>query len=351
MRFEVPYVPDAAYAALLAARAEALEGVYFRLGPESPDARLPGLADPSPMELAVGLAALPYMPRLGLLNAAFNAPDMLGGDRLRDLVLVLEGYVAAGAVTGLVYADQYLLRALSDAAPELAGQLCAVPSINFRLGSFERAAAIIDAACSTHFRPPSSVILDRDLNRDPAALAALAAGLRREWPQLRLGVMANEGCLYACPYKSAHDAHIALSRLTACRVGADLNRDLGCLRDFAQEPGRLLASPFIRPEDVGQLEGVVDFVKLCGRSRLAADLRTIVAAYLDGSFDGNLLWLLDTPEILSDRFVLENKALPEDFYTRTAGCLRRCRTCRVCAGLAAQLLTRRDPSLPRFVAA
>jgi len=349
MRFEVPYVPDAAYAALLAERAEALEGVYFRLGPESPDARLPGLADPSPMELAAGLAALPDMPRLGLLNAAFHAPDMLAGDRLRDLILVLEGYVAAGAVTGIVYADQHLLRALSDAAPELAGRLCAIPSINFRLSSFERAAAVIDAACSTRFRPPTSVILDRDCNRNPGALAALAQRLRREWPQMRLGVMVNEGCLYACPYKTAHDAHIALSRLTACRVGPDLLRDLGCLRDFATEPGRLLASPFIRPEDVGHLEEVADFVKICGRSRLAAELRAIVAAYVDGSFDGNLLWLLDTPEILSDRYVLENKALPEDFFTRTAGCSRRCRACGYCGELAGRLLTRRDPTLPVFV--
>ena len=351
MRFEVPYVPDAAYAALLADRAEALEGVYFRLGPESPDARLPGLADPSPMELAAGLAALPDMPRLGLLNAAFHAPDMLTGDRLRDLIMVLEGYVAAGAVTGIVYADQYLLRALSDAAPELARQLCAVPSINFRLGSFERAAAIIDAASSTRFRPPPAVVLDRDVNRNPGALAALAQGLRREWPQMQLGVMANEGCLYACPYKTAHDAHIALSRLTSCRVGPDLLRDLGCLRDFATQPGQLLASPFIRPEDVGHLEGVVDFVKLCGRSRLAADLRAIVAAYLDGSFAGNLLWLLDTPETLSDRYVLENKALPEDFFTRTAGCSRRCRACGYCEELAGRLLTRRDPTLPVYARA
>lgn len=351
MRFEVPYVPDAAYAALLTKRAEALEGVYFRLGPESPDARMPGVADPSPMELAVGLAALPDMPRLGLVNAAFHAPEALAGDRLRDLILVLEGYVAAGAITGLVYADQYLLRALSDAAPEVAGRLCAIPSINFRLDSFERAAGVIDAACSTRFRPPTSVILDRDRNRDPAALATLAEGLRREWPGLRVGVMANEGCLYACPYKTAHDAHIALSRLTACRVGPGLNHDLGCLRDFTEEPRRLLASPFLRPEDVGHLEGVVDFVKLCGRSRPATDLRTIVAAYLDGSFAGNLLWLLDTQEILADRYGLDNQAMPGDFYERTAGCSRRCRECGYCQDLAGRLVTRREPTLAAYAPA
>jgi len=276
---------------------------------------------------------------------------VLSGDGLRELILTLEGYVAAGVLTGIVYADQYLLRALSDAAPELARELSAIPSINFRLASFERAAAVIDAACATRFRPPTSVVLDRDLNREPAGLAAVAGGLRREWPGLRIGIMANEGCLYACPYKSAHDAHIALARLAACRVGPDMNRDLGCLREFAEELGQLLASPFIRPEDVGQLEGLVDFVKVCGRSRLAAALRAIVTAYLDGRFEGNLLWLLDTQEILSDRYGLENGALPKDFFARTAGCSRRCRTCRYCGVLADRLLTRREPTLHAYARA
>ncbi|MHC1789795.1 hypothetical protein [Solidesulfovibrio sp.] len=349
MRFEVPFVPETAYAALVAARASVLEGMYFRLGPETPDARLPGLADPSPMELAAGLAALPDIPRFGLLNAAFHAQEVLTGDGLRDLVMLLDGYLAAGAVTGIIYADQYLLQALSDASPTVAGALSAVPSINFRLNSLERAATVIDAACSTRFRPPPSVILDRDCNRRPDQLAAMAEGLRREWPGLRLGLMANEGCLYACPYKAAHDAHIALSRLAACRVGPELNRDLGCLRLLAGEPGRMLASPFVRPEDVHHFEGVVDFFKICGRSRTAGDLRTIVAAYLDGRYAGNLLWLLDTQEILSDRYALDNESLPDDFFAQTAGCDRRCRRCGYCAALAGRLVSQRAPSLPDYV--
>jgi hypothetical protein len=345
MRYEVPFVPDSGYLALLAGAADRLEGVYFRLGPDTPDARLPGPGDASPMELAAGLAALPDMPRFGLLNAAFHAPECLSGDGLRDLVMLLEGYLAAGALSGIVYTDQYLLQALSDLAPDVARELYAVPGINFRLDSFERAAAVMDAACSTRFRVPPRLILDRDRNRDLEALAGMAGKLRREWPGVRIGVMANEGCLYACPFKQAHDAHIALSRLAACRVGPDLNRDLGCLRAFVAAPGRLLASPFVRPEDVGELSGLVDCLKLCGRSRPAAAIRAIVAAYLDGRFEGNLLWLLDAQEILSDRFAIDNTALPNDFFARTASCSRRCQTCRYCDELAERLLTKLPPGL------
>ncbi|MGE4535593.1 MAG: hypothetical protein AB7D37_00795 [Desulfovibrio sp.] len=348
MRFEVPFLPDPAYAALLAANAPSISAVYFRLGPDTPDARLPGAGEVTPEELAEGLRALPDVPRLGLLNASFHAPELLAGDGLRDLVMLLEGYLAAGAITGIVYADQYLLMALSDMAPDVAGALTAIPSINFRLDRFERLATVLDAATDTHFRPTDTVILDRDINRDTARLAEVAGEARQRYPGLRIGLMANEGCLFACPYKNAHDAHIALSRLASCPVGPDLNRNLGCLRAFFEHPERLLASPFVRPEDVHQVEGVADYLKICGRTRPAADLAAIVRAYLEGRFDGNLLWLLDTQEVLSGRFQLPNSALPEDFFDRTNGCRHQCRECGYCGELAARLLTERDLALPRY---
>ncbi|HCR14343.1 MAG TPA: hypothetical protein PKD41_09855 [Solidesulfovibrio sp.] len=348
MRYEVPFVPDAAYAAFLAGNAPALEAVYFRLGPDTPDARLPDAGDASPDDLALGLRAMPGVPRLGLLNAAFHAPETYRGDVLRDIVMLLEGYLAAGTITGIVYADHYLLTALSDASPEVAGALCAVPSVNFRLDSFERLAAVLEAVADTRFKFPQALILDRDRNRDTARLAVLASRARQAFPGLRLGLMANEGCLYACPFKTAHDAHIALSRLASCSLGPDVNRELGCLRSFYHHPGRMLASPFVRPEDAHHLEGIVDFLKICGRTRPAADLAAIVRAYFAGAFHGNLAWLLDTQEILSGRLEIPNDALPEDFFARTDGCCRDCRACGYCAVLAGRLVREREPALPRF---
>ncbi len=348
MRYEVPFIPDTAYASLLSEHVADVSAVYFRLGPQTPDARLPGCGDVSPQELAEGLAALPDVPRLGLLNAAFHAPDVLSGDGLRDLILLLEGYLAAGTVTGIVYADQYLLTALSDAAPDVAGALMAYPSINFRLDRFERVAAILEAIADTHFALPDALLLDRDLNRDPDRLSELAGRVRRSFSGLQIGLMVNEGCLYACPYKTAHDAHIALSRLAACSMDPDVNREIGCLRAFVRTPGRLLALPFVRPEDVPRLEGVADFVKICGRTRPAADLTGVVSAYLAGAFAGNLLWLLDTPEILSGRLSLENNDLPEDFFERVNGCSRLCRECGYCGDLAAALVQERGLALPRL---
>ncbi|WP_300160295.1 hypothetical protein [Solidesulfovibrio sp.] len=348
MRYEVPFVPDAAYAAFLADSADKVEAVYFRLGPDTPDARLPGVGDASPDALAEGLRAMPGVPRLGLLNAAFHAPEALCGDGLRDLILLLEGYLAADALTGIVYADQYLLTALSDASPEVAGALFAVPSINFRLDRFARLSAVLEAVADTRFKFPEAVILDRDINRDTARLAALTGRAREAFPGLRFGLMANEGCLFACPFKTAHDAHIALSRLASCRMGPDMNRDLGCLRTFSAHPGRMLSSPFVRPEDARRYEGLVDFLKVCGRTRPAGDLATIAAAYFAGEYHGNLAWLLDTQEILSGRLEVPNDDLPADFFDRTDGCGRDCRACRYCGELAARIVREREMGLPRF---
>lgn len=350
MRLEVPFVPDAAYQALLAARGASLEAVYFRLGPDSPDCRLPDWGEVSPQDLTDGLRAMAGVPRLGLLNAAFHSAACLDGGGLRDLILLLKGYLAAGAITGIVYADHYLLVALSDAAPDVARELTAVPSINFRLDCFERVAAVLDAIADTRFAPPEAIVLDRDVNRDTARLRALRERIARAYPGLRLGLVANEGCLYACPFKTSHDAHIALSQLAASPIGPDLNRNIGCLRAFDAHPWRLLASPFVRPEDTSRLEGVADFLKICGHSRPAADLSAIVAAYLAGAYAGNLPWLMDAQERLANAVWLENGDLPGDFFARTDGCSRQCRDCGYCRELAGRLVTRLEPALARRAA-
>ncbi|MGD9608175.1 MAG: hypothetical protein AB7U59_02080 [Desulfovibrionaceae bacterium] len=345
MRFDVPFVPDPDYVALLAANRGRLASVHFRLSPETPDGRLPGCGDATPEDIREGLSALPGVTRLGLLNARFHDPSVLSEEGLRDLVFLLEGYLAAGVLDGIVYADHYLLMALSDAAPDVARALVAVPSVNSRPDSAARAVSLLEYAAATRFKPSNRLVLDRSLNRDTARLAATVTALRRACPDLSIGVLANEGCLYACPFKAAHDGHVALSRLVPAQVGPELREGLGCLRLFFEERGRILASPFLRPEDTARLEGVVDFCKLGGRTREPAALRDVVAAYLAGSYTGNLLWLLDTLEALAGRLWLDNAALPVDFFERTDGCSHTCRTCGYCADLAARLIRDRGVDL------
>jgi len=348
MRYDVPFVPDPEYVALLAANRDRLSAVYFRLGPEVPDGRLPGIGDVSPEAVMEGLSALPGVPRYGLLNSRFYDPAALSREGLADLILLLEGYLAADVLDGIVYADHYLLVALSDASPEVASALEAVPSVNFLLDSARRTSSLLEYAAATHFRPPAKVVLDRSLNRQTQLLAEVARELRAVYPTITIGLLANEGCLYACPFKAAHDGRIALSRLLPTRVGRGVKEQLGCLRFFLEEPGRIFASPFLRPEDACRLENVVDSFKIGGRTREPSALREVVGAYLAGSYQGNLLWLLDTLEALADRYWLDNAAVPRNFFERVDGCSRRCQECGYCAALAGELIRERKLVLPHL---
>lgn len=351
MRYDVPFLPDPEYVDLLVSNRERLASVHFRLGPEAPDARLPGLGDVSPQDVMEALTVLSGVPRYGLLNCRFHDPATLSGDGLRDLISLLEGYLAAGVLDGIVYADHYLLVALSDAAPDLAACLTAVPSVNFRLESAERAVTLLDYAASTRFRPPAKIVLDRSLNRDSLRLAGIASALRSAFPGLQIGLLVNEGCLYACPFKAAHEGHVAMARLLPTRVGPNLKEQLGCLRYFFEEPARIFASPFVRPEDVPRVEGMVDFCKLGGRTRGGHALTEVVGAYLSGCYQGNLLWLLDTLEGLAGRLWVENSAISANYYDLTDGCSRRCRECGLCGRLAATAIRDRGVVLQNLATA
>ena len=195
----------------------------------------------------------------------------------------------------------------------------------------------MDAIASTAFRPPGKLILDRSLNRDRKALASLFSFCRTRYPEVKLELLANEGCLPHCPFKPAHDAHIALVNMgLAPEMTHGLNRDFGCRRYLEKEPWRLFQSPFIRPEDLPVYEKVVDVIKICGRTLGTGFLRNAVSAYLRGSHKGNLLDLMDTMEWLAARLSVANHELPLDFLDRLSTCAMECDRCGYCRELFAR---------------
>lgn len=350
MLLDVPLLPDEHYCRFLAAELGPRDSVHFSLAStEVADARNP-LEFQHPVELVRSLRLLGgATPRYALLNARIQDPARyFDPEHLRGVADLLARLADEAGLTGIVVADGYYLRALGQAAPELAARLEGVPSVNCMVDSLPRAASWLRLVQASGFRLPSRLVLDRSLNRDPGRLGAVAEDLRERWPDMKLLLLANEGCLPDCPYKPAHDAHLAVARMPGCgdRTFA-MNTGLGCVADVDAQPWRLFTSPFIRPEDAHRLEGVADGLKLCGRERGGpAFLRRLVRAYASGRHAGNLLSLMDTLGEFEHRFFVDNERLPGDFYERVSDCDRACLSpCRECAALG-RFVERTDPGLP-----
>jgi len=335
IRFDVPFLAEDRYVAFLAERAAQLHSLHFRLaGSEVLDARHPW-GEEDEARLLAGLRTVAGPRKYALLNSRFLRPECyLDGRFVAAVAARLARLLDAGQLDGVVFADYYLLRALADAAPALCEALEAVPSVNSLLDSVAAIAAWRDYIAAVGFRPPGKIVLDRHMNRSPVELAALAAQCRRRYPELQLALLANEGCLFRCPCKLPHDAQIALANtgLAPERCGA-INDALGCRRFLAEYPEQLFRSPFIRPEDVARFAGRVDVIKLCGRTLGPRFLERVVAAYLEGSFAGNLLALTDAMAWLAVHLHVANDRLPVDFFARLTGCAGECRQCGYCRRL------------------
>jgi len=332
MLFDVPFLPDAGYAAFLGERVDRLHSLHFRLeGEHLLDSRH-GFGNWSEGDLLTRLREIQGPRKYALLNSRIYAPGRYFDPTFwSGLTARLARLVEAGQLDGVVFADQYLLQGLADAAPDLCATLEAVPSANCLVDTSEGIVAWRQYVAEAGFLPPTKIILDRNLNRDPARLAQIAKRCRQQYPGLVLTLLGNEGCLYRCPFKLAHDAHIALANtgLTPDRCGP-INDSFGCRRYFSAHPEAVLQSPLIRPEDVERYHGVVEVVKLCGRTLGVEFLQKVVDAYLRGSFAGNMLELADTTSWLAEQMYVANELLPEDFFDRVTTCQMGCAKCGYC---------------------
>jgi len=350
LSLDVPFVPDEDYPDFLAQHAATLTSVHFSLYDQRLADSRHRLKSPDLDKIITGLTQLEGVDKFVLMNARLHAPGRYFGKiGLDETALRLEQLLEKIDLSGVIFADPYFLQALSDAHPDLASNLEAVPSVNCMLDSPGRLFAIIAMIAETAFKAPSRIVPDRALNRKPARLEKVVNAVRSLYPTINIHLLANEGCLLQCPYKSAHDAHISLVNEGLCQEQTfAMNHDLGCVRRLLQDPGLMLASPFIRPEDVLEYEGQIDGLKLCGRTKGVPFLKRAITAYLDGSYTGNLLDLMDAMGDLADRVYIPNRELPDQLFTKVTTCDKNCTACGWCDGVMNSVAEHFVPTLSRM---
>lgn len=342
-----PFLPDGDYIDFLNRHTRRITTCHFSLHAlDVADGRWKARQVPQ-AELMERLVRCRVPQKYVLLNARFqDGGRYLSPPYLQNLMARLEAILAQNSITGIVFADVYMLNALSDTAPSVAAALEAVPSVNFMIDSADKALAVLETIGETHFKPPGKLPLDRALNRDPQQLTATARAVKRYQTDLKIELLVNEGCIYQCPYKLTHDSLIALLNTGAHVDTLAVNRDLGCMRSLNQTPWRILASPFIRPEDVETLAPDVDMVKICGRTLGPEFLRPAVNAYLQGKYTGNLFDLLDACNWMAQSVDLPNHALPRNFRQRVAACPQNCTACQVCRDIWRQTARTKPFAIP-----
>ena len=171
--------------------------------------------------------------------------------------------------------------------------------------------------------------LQRELNRDFAAIETLKSWCAKQGKRLYL--LANSGCLNHCPAQTFHDNLVAHER-EIDRVDNAVRFKEVC-REYLKSGGRRVAlvrdSNYVRPEDLHLYQRWFDVVKLATRAN--TNPTKVIKAYLEESYSGNLLDLLEPNHaaILYPQIIAYHR-FPPEFAARVGSCHKRCRECGYC---------------------
>ena len=157
----------------------------------------------------------------------------------------------------------------------------------------------------------------------------------------KLCMLVNSGCLRDCPWRTFHYTflfhktyHELLPEMT------NYNLDLVCNQLFGKHRfPEFLRSGWIRPEDIHVFEPELETIKVS--TRMVNNAFEIVEAYLNESYDGNLLRIIDPAHSFGFRpYRVDNKSFPADWVTSgIAGkCAENCVHCGRCEMILKQVL-------------
>ncbi|MHC1566204.1 MAG: U32 family peptidase [Candidatus Syntropharchaeia archaeon] len=180
----------------------------------------------------------------------------------------------------------------------------------------------------------STITIDTNINRHFDLLEAMLDAC-----SCNLKLIVNEGCIYRCPFRDAHSNFCSHTNSLYNPIFSltDYYHDR-CMSMRVKDPSLIIRSGWIRPEDVKVYEKIgFEFFKIGGRGEHTNWIINCMKTYLERSYDGNLMNLLDVPGILRDLFYIPNKEL-EGAIERWKECKKICHRCNFCSELAERVV-------------
>ena len=166
----------------------------------------------------------------------------------------------------------------------------------------------------------------------------------------RICMLANSGCLRYCPWQTFHETLLAhtFTHIHEEMINIGMQPTLCAAIATEERYEEILRGSWIRPEDLQRYAPYVSVFKLSTREADFPDL--ILKAYTSGSFDGNLLQILDPGFYFFIRTkIFDNKSFPKEWSEgKIAGrCASDCTHCGKCTEVMNRIL-KRDPKLPDY---
>jgi collagenase-like PrtC family protease len=184
---------------------------------------------------------------------------------------------------------------------------------------------------------------DVNINRDLPLLKRIKDATHAE-----IRLMVNEGCLFRCAFRKFHFNYISHKSRKPDMTGGVKAEDnvfsLNCIQLSKNDPSQLLKSGWIRPEDTPKYAEITGYFKLVGRTSSKSMLARSFEAYLNESWDGDLLELMAGNLYsvgMSHLMHLDNKSLDTiGFFEKVTSCDKECSECAYCTDLIGKLIKR-----------
>jgi collagenase-like PrtC family protease len=195
------------------------------------------------------------------------------------------------------------------------------------------------------------ITTDASINRNLTLLKQI-----KDATNIKLRLMVNEGCLYKCPFRKFHFNAISHASADVTKVGIEISHDEflnscadidrmffnSCNGVIGDDLSQLLKSCWIRPEDLEKYSEITGFFKVVGRNVPGKGLLRMTEAYLNESWDGDLLDIIDgslRAYTAANGACINNKVLDNyRFFEKVTSCDSNCSQCNYCNELSRQIV-------------